>query len=112
MSSVAYELYENDFDEETELSSSNILNFPSYYAGFKTNTFPLPTNISEGLSAYVNSLVYSILYREKILQHLSRNNSFDSIVFSDLEIDKIQNNLSLSKVANMIEDLSNTVDFD
>jgi len=103
---------EYELDEETEFSSNNVLKFPSLYTGYNTNPFPLPTNISEGLSAYVNSIVYSILYQEKILQHLSRNNSFDSIVFSDLEIDKVQSNLTLSKVANMIEDLSNTVDFE
>ena len=99
---------------EEDFSSNRIIPFPTSYTGYNTNPYPLPYNFNEGLDKYVKSLIYSILYTEKILRYSSVNSSFNSIVFKDLKSDEINSYDSqmISKISRQIEDLSDSINFE
>jgi hypothetical protein len=105
-------------DEIVTLSTSggsNIIPFPVYGSRrSNTNLYSPPNANKTNMDEYINTLVYEILYREKILPHLSANNSFDPILFKDLPADTINehDSSSLYWVSKQIVDLSDTVDFE
>jgi hypothetical protein len=105
----------DEFLTRSTFGGSNIIPFPIYGSRKgNTNLYSPPIVSSKNMDEYINTLVYEILYREKILPHLSTNNSFDPILFKDLSADIITKHDStlLYKASKQIIDLSDTVDFE
>ncbi|GHV74121.1 hypothetical protein AGMMS49940_14230 [Spirochaetia bacterium] len=105
----------DEFFTGSTYGGSNIIPFPIYGSRrANTNLYSPPIVNSQNMDEYINTLVYEILYREKILPHLSTNNSFDPILFKDLPTDTVDNHDAklLFAMSRQIEDLSSLVDFD